>query len=441
MANRELTSRGSDRPADVDVVHETPARDGAMTRLREVEQPSSAVALFGADEPLRLDCGKSLAPWQLAYQTYGTLNTEKSNAILVCHALTGDQHVANINPVTGKPGWWSTMIGPGKPVDTDRFFIICANIIGGCMGSTGPASTNPATGRPYGIDFPVITIADMVRAEMRLIDRLGIASLFSVIGGSMGGMRVLDCVAKFPGRAFTAVPIATAAKHSAQNIAFHEVGRQAVMADPDWRDGAYLVAGTSPAKGLAVARMAAHITYLSERALQSKFGRNLQDRDKLAFGFDADFQIESYLRYQGHGFVDRFDANSYLYITRAMDYFDLPTEYGGKLARAFSGTTTHFCVVSFTSDWLYPTRENREIVQALSAVAANVSFVEVESDKGHDAFLLDEPVMFATIRGFLGAAAKRRGIALCEQQGRRRPWLIPNRSASHRASTSSSLPG
>ncbi len=376
---------------------------------------SCKVAQFSEDEPLPLDSGALLAPFDIAYQTYGTLNAERSNAVLVCHALTGDQHVADRHPVTGKPGWWETVVGPGKPVDTNRYFVICSNIIGGCMGSTGPASIHPRTGRPYGLDFPVITVRDMVRAQARLIERLGIPDLFCVIGGSMGGMQVLEWAATFPDKVFSAVPIAAAWRHSPQNIAFHEVGRQAVMADPDWCGGRYIEEGTAPRKGLAVARMAAHITYLSSKALHEKFGRKLQDRDALTFGFDADFQVESYLRYQGSTFVDRFDANTYLYITRAMDYFDLAAEHGGVLANAFRATRARFCVVSFTSDWLYPTRESREIVRALNAVAANVSFVEIESDKGHDAFLLHEPELFDTISGFLSAAAARRGLpATCE---------------------------
>jgi homoserine O-acetyltransferase len=371
---------------------------------------SSHSLLFKSYEPLPLDCGRALAPFEIAYRTYGTLNANRSNAILVCHALTGDQHVASHHPITGKPGWWETIVGSKKPVDTDRYFVICANVLGGCMGSSGPASINEATGRPWGLDFPVITINDMVRAQARLLDYLGIADLFCVIGGSMGGMQVLEWCASFGDRVFSAVPVATAPRHSSQNIAFHEVGRQAVMADPEWRGGRYLEEGTNPSKGLAVARMAAHITYLSDEALHRKFGRSLQNRAKITFGFDADFQVESYLRYQGISFVDRFDANSYLYITRAMDYFDLAADCGGVLANAFSGTKTRFCVVSFTSDWLYPTRESRAIVQALNAVAANVSFVEIESDKGHDAFLLDEPELFDTVHGFLDAAAERRGL-------------------------------
>ncbi|HBC55128.1 MAG TPA: homoserine O-acetyltransferase [Alphaproteobacteria bacterium] len=365
---------------------------------------------FDADAPLPLDCGAELAPWDIAYQTYGTLNQDKSNAVLVCHALTGDQYVANRHPVTGRDGWWTTIVGPGRPVDTDRYFVICANVLGGCIGSSGPTSINPATGAPYGLDFPVITIRDMVRAQARLVDHLGIDQLFCVIGGSMGGMQVLQWAASYPERVFSAVPIATAARHSAQNIAFHEVGRQAIMADPNWHGGGYFTAGAVPEKGLAVARMAAHITYLSEPALHSKFGRNLQDRDRLGFGFDADFQVESYLRHQGSTFVDRFDANSYLYLTRAMDYFDLAAEYDGVLAEAFRDIRTRFCVVSFTSDWLFPTVESRQIVQALNAAAANVSFVEIESDKGHDAFLLDEPEFFQTLTGFLNAAAEKRGL-------------------------------
>jgi homoserine O-acetyltransferase/O-succinyltransferase len=393
--------------------------DAPSVRLREAQRPSSLVVEFPADQPLRLDCQDDLGPFAVAYQTYGTLNTDKSNAILICHALTGDQHVANVNPVTGKPGWWETMIGPGKPIDTNRFFVVCPNILGGCMGSTGPASINPKTGKPWGIDFPIITVGDMVDAQVRLVDHLGIKQLFSVAGGSMGGMQVLEWAARYPERVYTAMPIATAAWHSAQNIAFHEVGRQAVMADPDWCGGRYHDFGKVPKNGLSVARMAAHITYLSEEALQRKFGRSLQDRDAKTFTFSADFQVESYLRHQGSTFVDRFDANSYLYITRAMDYFDLKAEYSDVLANAFKGTATRFCVISFTSDWLYPTRESREIVHALNAVAANVSFVEIESDKGHDAFLLEEPELFATVRGFLNANAERRGIAAMLAAGAR----------------------
>ena len=362
---------------------------------------------LGVDEPLRLDCGVELANFSVAYQSYGELNADKTNSILVCHALSGDQFVSGINPVTGKEGWWDLVIGPGKLIDTNRFFVICPNILGGCMGTTGPKEINPATGNPWGLDFPVITVSDMVRAQALLLDHLGINQLFCALGGSMGGMQVLEWAAAYPERVFAAVPIATAPHHSAQNIAFHETGRQAIMADPDWHGGDYLNQGSRPHRGLAIARMIAHITYLSEPALQNKFGRRLQDRDAITFGFDADFQVESYLRHQGSTFVDRFDANSYLYITRAMDYFDLAERHGeGVLAEAFRGVDTRFCVISFTSDWLFPTPESRAVVRALNAFTAKVSFVEIETDKGHDAFLLDEPEFFDTLRGFVGAAAK-----------------------------------
>ncbi len=363
------------------------------------------------DAPLMLDAGRSLAPWTVAYMTYGALNAARSNAVLLCHALTLDQFVIGSNPVTSKPGWWLPMVGPGKPIDTDRFFVICANVIGGCMGSSGPSDIDPVTGRPYGLSFPLVTIRDMVRAQAALLDALGIEQLLCVTGGSMGGMQVLQWAASYPERVFSAMPMATAARHSAQNIAFHEVGRQAIMADPDWRGGAYQVEGTRPSKGLAVARMAAHITYLSEPALQRKFGRNLQNRAEISFQFAPDFQVESYLHHQGSTFVDRFDANSYLYITRAMDYFDLAADYGGVLAEAFRGIKTKFCIASFTSDWLFPTVENKRIAHALNAAGATVSFVEIATDKGHDSFLLDEPELFATARGFLNSVAQSRGIA------------------------------
>jgi len=381
--------------------------------LRPVTIPGADIGRalqFGPEQALVLDGGRTLAPWTIAYMTYGTLNTARSNAVLVCHALTGDQFVASAHPVTGKPGWWQTMVGPGKPIDTDRFFVICANVIGGCMGSSGPAEIDPSTGEPFGLNFPLVTVRDMVRAQAMLLDALGIEKLLCVTGGSMGGMQVLQWAASYPHRVVSAVPIACAARHSAQNIAFHEVGRQAIMADPDWKGGAYQLEGTQPSKGLAVARMAAHITYLSEAALQRKFGRTLQNPGGISFAFAPDFQVESYLRHQGLTFVDRFDANSYLYITRAMDYFDLAADHGGVLAEAFRGTTTRFCIISFTSDWLFPTVENKRIAHALNAAAAAVSFVEIETDRGHDAFLLDEPEMFATMRGFLNVAAASQGV-------------------------------
>ena len=359
---------------------------------------------------LTLDSGQVLDQVTIAYNTYGELNAQRSNAILLCHALTGDQHAASANPLTGRPGWWDLMVGPGLVFDTNRFFVICSNVVGGCMGTTGPKDIDPKTGKAYGLSFPVLTIRDMVRAQVLLVDHLGIAELLCVAGGSMGGMQVLEWMASFPERLVSAMPIATAAKHSAQNIAFHEVGRQAIMADPDWRGGHYLADGVFPSKGLAVARMAAHITYLSEAALQRKFGRELQDRTAVSYAFDADFQVESYLRHQGRSFVERFDANSYLYITRAMDYFDLAADHGGQLSQAFKWLKARVCVASFTSDWLFPTVEAKRIVHALNAAAANVSFVEFTTDTGHDAFLLDIPEMFTTFRGFIDAVAAHRGV-------------------------------
>ena len=368
-------------------------------------------AIVAVERPLTLDCGQTLSHIQVAYQTYGRLNRDRTNAVLVCHALTGDQFLAESHPVTGKDGWWSLMVGPGRPIDTDTYFVICANTLGSCMGTLGPKEIDPATDQPWGLRFPVITVADMVRVQALLIDHLGIERLACVIGGSMGGMQVLQWAVLFPQRVLSAVPIACAARHSAQNIAFHEVGRQAIMADPDWCGGDYLRNGVKPTGGLAVARMAAHITYLSEPALHRKFGRRLQDRAALGFGFEADFRVESYLRHQGITFVDRFDANSYLYITRAMDYFDLAAEHGGVLAEAFRGSPVRFCLISFSSDWLFPTSESRAIVRALNAVAADVSFVEIDSDKGHDAFLLDEPELSAVVRGFLDGLAQHRKVA------------------------------
>src|SRR6266516_1131917 len=303
----------------------------ATGRSREAENPQSPLVRFGPEKPLRLDAGIDLTPFQIAYQTYGELNAERSNAVLICHALTGDQHVANVHPVTGKPGWWETMVGPGRPIDTERYFVISPNVVGACMGTTGPSSVNPASGEPWGLNFPVITIRDMVRAQAMLLDHLGVPSLFAIAGGSMGGMQVLQWAASYPERVFAALPIAASTRHSAQNIAFHEVGRQAVMADPEWRGGRYLLEGTNPRRGLAVARLGAHITYLS----------------------DADLQVENYLRHQGISFVERFDANSYLYLTRAMDYFDLAADHDGVLAQAFQRARTRFCVISFTSDWLF----------------------------------------------------------------------------------------
>ncbi|MCF6196649.1 MAG: homoserine O-acetyltransferase [Emcibacter sp.] len=374
------------------------------------EDGRADVVTLGRDAPLRLDSGEEISAFDVAYKSWGRLNEDRSNVVLVCHALTGDHYVRGISPITGKRGWWENMVGPGKPVDTDRYFVLCINVLGSCAGTVGPASLNPATGKPYGLDFPVITIGDMVRAQAMLLDHLNIETLFSVIGGSMGGMQALQWAADYPERVKTAIAIATTWRHSAQNIAFHEVGRQAIMADANWQGGRYLDREEQPHAGLAVARMAAHITYMSESGLTSRFGRSLQDRDKLAFGFDADFQIESYLRHQGISFVDRFDANSYLYITRAMDYYDLSADHDGVLAKAFQGTKTRFCVLSFTSDWLYTTEESRHIARSLNAIGARVSFADIDMDKGHDSFLLDCAEMDGIVRGFLNSEAEMMGV-------------------------------
>ncbi len=363
------------------------------------------------DAPFRFDCGAELPSITMAYQTYGTLNADKSNAILLCHGLTGDQYISGTHPVTGKDGWWEDLVGPGDVFDTAKYFLIVSNVMGGCLGSSGPKSLNSITGKAFGIDFPVITIADMVKAQVLLVKALGVEKLFCVIGGSMGGMLALEWAARYPEKLFACAPICTASRHSAQNIAFHEVGRQAIMTDTDWNEGRYLERGTFPIKGLAVARMTAHVTYLSQEGLAEKFGRRLQNKHRIGYGFDIDFQVESYLRHQGQSFTERFDPNSYLYITRAMDYFDLEADYGKPLAEIYRHTKIRFCVVSFSSDWLFPTAESRVIVRALNAAAANVSFTEVVTDKGHDAFLLDEPAFHATLRGFLAGAAQARGIA------------------------------
>jgi len=365
--------------------------------------------LFKKDS-LTLDSGATLSPINVGYEVYGTLNADRSNAILICHALTGDQYVASTHPITGKPGWWERIVGPGKLIDTDKFFVICSNVLGSCLGTTGPWEQRPDTSAPWGLDFPVITIRDMVRVQAALLDHLGIEQLFMVIGGSMGGMQVLEWLTTYPERLHSAVALATAARHTAQNIAFHEVGRQAVMADPNWHGGKYYAQASRPDKGLAVARMTAHITYLSEDALTKKFGRNLQARDAVTFGFDADFQVESYLRYQGSAFVDRFDANSYLYITRAMDYLDIARRHDGRLADAFKAAAhVRCCVISFSSDWLYPTIENKSIVHALNAAGVPVSFAEIDSPHGHDAFLLEEAEMDQMLSGFITAAATAKG--------------------------------
>ena len=354
------------------------------------------------EKPLKLDCGQTINNFPLAYETYGSLNNEKDNAILVFHALTGDQFVTGINPVTKKDGWWSYAVGSGKSIDTDKYFVICANVIGGCMGSFGPSHENPKTKKIYGTNFPVITINDMVNAQINLLDFFGIKKLFSVVGGSMGGMQVLQFISNYPDKAKTAIPIACTSSHSAQNIAFNELGRQAIAADHNWSDGDYNSKNIVPDKGLAVARMAAHITYLSKKGLQEKFGRKLQEKADYKFSFDADFQVESYLRYQGKSFVERFDANSYLYLTRAMDYFDHDETFRKNIEFSHNPNNhLKYLIVSFTSDWLFPTIESKMIVNQLNSLSREVSFLEIDTDKGHDSFLLEEPQLDDVIKGFL----------------------------------------
>ncbi|MBW1913652.1 MAG: homoserine O-acetyltransferase [Deltaproteobacteria bacterium] len=379
-------------------------RDGISVGLVEKK-------FFTFSEPpdqLILESGTRLGPITLAYETYGTLNRDKSNAVLVLHALTGDSHVAGYyDHQDQKPGWWDIMVGPGKGIDTNKYFVICSNIIGGCMGSTGPGSIDPDTGQPFGCNFPVITIGDMVRVQKRLLDKLGIRRLLSVVGGSIGGMQVLEWCVRYPDMAASAMPLATTAKHSALAIAFNEVARQAIMADPSWNGGDYLRSGKKPDLGLAVARMIGHITYLSDDAMRRKFGRRLQDRENFSYDFSADFQIESYLRYQGTKFVERFDANSFLHITKAADYFDLERQHGeGSLVKAFSKAKAEFLVVSFTSDWLYPTYQSKDLVKAMKKNRLDVSFCEIEADFGHDAFLLPNKRLSSLICGFLEGVFK-----------------------------------
>jgi len=350
---------------------------------------------------LKLDCGQIIRDFPIAYETYGKLNNKKNNAILIFHALTGDQFVAGTNPVTNKDGWWKTAVGPGKAVDTEKYFIICANVLGGCMGSLGPKNLNDVDNEPYGLKFPVITIRDMVRAQESLLEHFNIKKLLSVIGASMGGMQLLQFCALYPDKTFSAAPIASTSSHNAQQIALNELARQAIMSDPLWNKGNYYKDKKIPKNGLAVARMAAHITYMSDKGLQERFGRKLQEKKDYKFTFDADFQIESYLRHQGNVFVDRFDANSYLYISRAMDYFDLSKQFDNGLIGAFQNHKTRFLIISFSSDWLYPTKNSKDIVIALNASGANVAFAEIKTDKGHDSFLVNEPEFLETLKGFL----------------------------------------
>ncbi len=363
------------------------------------------VLYLAKDKPLKLKNGAKISNFPVAYQTYGNLNDNKSNAILICHPLTADQYVASKNPVTGKEGWWDNMIGKGEAIDTDKYFVICPNVIGGCMGSVGPKEINPQTGKAYGLDFPFVTIEDMVEAQKLLIEEFGIRHLNAVIGGSFGGAMALAWAVHHPQMVRKVIPISTSYRHSPQNIAFHEVGRQAIMADSDWCGGDYISQRKHPSKGLAVARMTAHITYLSETSLHKKFGRNLQDRDYYSFHFKPDFQVESYLHHQGYSFVERFDANSYLYITKALDYFDLETDFNGNLASAFIGTAAYkpkFCVISFSDDWLFPPAEAKKLINALVANNIDVSSITIDTSSGHDSFLIDNDYLKTAIKGFLG---------------------------------------
>lgn len=351
---------------------------------------------------LVLENGEKLGPITVAYETYGTLAPDKSNVVLVLHALSGDSHAAGYySEDDPKPGWWDIMVGPGKGIDTDKYFVVCPNILGSCMGSTGPSSINPETGKPFGLEFPVVTIGDMVRVQNKLMDHLGIDKILAVVGGSIGGLQVLEWCLSYPEMVVSAIPLATTMKHSALTIAFHEVARQAIMADPNWNNGNYYN-GPRPDLGLAVARMIGHITYLSDESMRHKFGRRLQDKSDFSFNFDVDFQVESYLRYQGKKFVDRFDANSFLYITKAADYYDMEIQHdSGSAVKAFSKARAKFLVASFTSDWLYPTYQSKEMVQAMKKNGLDVSFLEIEAKWGHDAFLLPNERLTALINGFL----------------------------------------
>ncbi len=388
---------GTSQIGDVPVVADPEAGSAGLVKTRRltVAEPPHTLALEG---------GQSLGPIEVAYETYGALSERRDNAVLVSHALSGDAHVAGRHAANDKRvGWWDMLIGPGKALDTERYFVICANVLGGCNGTTGPASVDPVTGERFGTSFPIITIADMVNLQVLLLDRLGIPKLLATIGGSMGGMQALQLATAYPERTHSVIAIATAAQQSTQAIAFNEVGRQAIMADPEWRGGHYY-GHKLPRRGLAVARMIGHITYLSDTAMREKFGRRLQDLHDYSFTFSADFEVESYLHYQGLAFTDRFDANSYLYITRAIDYFDL-TRGQPSLAEALRHTQARFLVMSFSSDWLHPPYQLKQIVSALRATHKHVSYYEVKSDFGHDAFLLERAKMEGVIASFLASSA------------------------------------
>ena len=377
--------------------------------------PSNSIGLvqpqtltFAGDEPFRLESGALLSPVTLAYETYGRLNAERSNAILVCHALSGGAHAAGYHAYgDAQPGWWDDCIGPGKAFDTDRYFVLCSNVLGSCYGSSGPSSIDLSTGKPYGLHFPVVTIGDMVRAQVQLLDHLGIERLLAVAGGSMGGMQVLEWAAHHPERLRAAIPIATTARHSPMLIAFSEVGRQAIYADPSWNQGDYYTNGKRPDAGLSVARMVGHITYLSEESMHQKFGRRLQGRERYGYEFQTEFEIESYLKHNGDKFTRRFDANSYLYVTKALDYFDPAGQHGGSLAAAFANSAElAFLVISFTSDWLYPSYHSKELVKALTAAGCDVTYLDIVSSWGHDAFLVEVETMTRLLGSFLDRLAR-----------------------------------
>ncbi len=363
---------------------------------------TKVIRVVEARQPLELECGKTLAPIDVAYETYGELNEAGDNAVLICHALSGNAHVAGVNnPDDRKPGWWDVMVGPGKRIDTNKYFVICSNFLGGCGGTTGPSSINPSTGKPYGLDFPIITIADMVKVQRVLLGKLGIKELLAVIGGSIGGMQVLQWAIEYPDFVKAAIPAATTTHLGAQSIAFDAVGRNAILADPNFEGGQY-TDEKGPDRGLAIARMIGHITYLSEQGMREKFGRKLRNADSYRYDFNSEFAVETYLDYQGQSFVERFDSNSYLYITRAADYFDLEKDYGS-LKNAFANTKCRFLVISFASDWLFTPAQSRAIVNALVANDKDVSYCDIASPYGHDAFLLEPEILGSFISGFLDA--------------------------------------
>ncbi len=382
----------------VDIDNEDDKLNGSVG----IVEPQKAI-LFEPPDVLELECGRTLGPVEVAYETYGQLNEARDNAVLICHALSGDAHVAGFHDEDDrKPGWWDVMIGPGRGIDTNKYFVICSNILGGCKGTTGPSSINPDTGEPWGLDFPVITIEDMVKVEKRLIDHLGIKKLLAVTGGSMGGMQVLEWTVRYPDSVVAAIPIATTSRLNAQSIAFDAVGRNAILADPNYQNGQYLDS-QGPDRGLAIARMVGHITYLSEQGMHEKFGRQLRQADRYSYDFGSEFSVETYLDHKGRTFVERFDANSYLYITKAMDYYDLAAQHGS-LQEAFKDAKARFLVISFSSDWLFPSQQSRQIVDALLSNNRHVSYSEVNSPYGHDAFLLEPEVLGRLIGGFLADA-------------------------------------